>query len=162
MKQISRWDVQTMDERTSSEGRWVLFTDHEQVVGELQAALASSRAEVEENEKVINVWRGRAQRAEAEAKGLSQSLTDCLECEEDYLREISELRTEVEGLLEVIAPFAHFALVRSALGSTAPKGGTVYSACTTLGDAEISAEDFEAAFNAIARNTNAAMEKGNV
>lgn len=73
----------------------------------------------------------------------------------DHKRVIGELQAEVEALLEVIAPFAHFALVRSALGNTAPKGGTVYSVCTALGDAEISAEDFEAAFNAIARNTEA-------
>lgn len=73
----------------------------------------------------------------------------------DHERVVGELRAEIDSLLEVIAPFGHFALVRSALGNTAPKGGTVYSVCTTLGDAEISAEDFEAAFNAIARNTEA-------
>lgn len=73
----------------------------------------------------------------------------------DHERVVGELQAEVDALLEVIAPFGHFALVRSALGCTAPKGGTVYSVCTTLGDAEISAEDFEAAFNAIARNTEA-------
>lgn len=33
-------------------------------------------------------------RLRAEAKGLSQSLSDALECERDYLREISELRAE--------------------------------------------------------------------
>lgn len=71
----------------------------------------------------------------------------------DHERMMRELRAEIDSLLEVIAPFGHFALVRSALGIAAPNGGTVYSVCTTLGDAEISAEDFEAAFNAIARNT---------
>lgn len=34
--EIPRWDVETLDERTSSEGRWVLFTDHERVVAELE------------------------------------------------------------------------------------------------------------------------------
>ncbi len=33
-----------------------------------------------------------------EVKGLSQCLIDCLECEKDYLSEISELRAEVDGL----------------------------------------------------------------
>lgn len=35
-------------------------------------------------------------RLRAEASGLSESLTDALECEKDYLLEISELRAEVE------------------------------------------------------------------
>lgn len=68
--------------------------------------------------------------------------------------ELSESASIVD-LLDVIAPFAHFALVRSALGNTAPKGGTVYSVCTSLGDTEITAEDFENAFNAFARYTEA-------
>lgn len=110
-KAVARWDIESQDGRdclhlSREDGDYVLFTDHERVVG--------------------------------------------------------ELRAEIDSLLEVIAPFGHFALVRSALGRTAPKGGTVYSVVTALGDAEISAEDFEAAFNAIARNTNDAMEKGNV
>lgn len=38
--EIKRWDVQTMDERTSSDGRWVLHSDHEVATGELTAATA--------------------------------------------------------------------------------------------------------------------------
>lgn len=38
----------------------------------LRSALAASRAEVEENENIINVWRGRTQRAEAEVDGLNK------------------------------------------------------------------------------------------
>lgn len=132
-KAMARWEIGSDGLSNSAEmlwhyqGRYVLFTDHERVVGEawartgeaqlqrdqfwqeaveLRTALAASRAEVEENEKVINVWRGRTQRAEAEAKGLSQSLTDSLECEEDYLREISELRAEVEGLKKLLGATA--------------------------------------------------------
>lgn len=77
-KAVARWDVETMDERTSSEGRWVLFTDHERVVGDLvkvvdahrcviadfaedidtlRTALAASHAEVERQAKVIESYR---------------------------------------------------------------------------------------------------------
>lgn len=44
-----------------ADGDYVLHSDHE-------AEVARLRAEVEENEKAINVWRGRTQRAEAEAE----------------------------------------------------------------------------------------------
>lgn len=37
--EIKRWDVQTMDERTSSNGKWVLHSDHEAVVDSMTAAL---------------------------------------------------------------------------------------------------------------------------
>lgn len=62
---------------------------------------------------------------------------------------VAELRDEVEVLRNALTPFAEFALVRSAAGSTSPKTGPVYSVHTRLGEAEITAEDFEAAFNAI-------------
>jgi hypothetical protein len=39
----------------------------------------------------------------AEVKGLSRSLTDTLDCEKDYLREIAELRAEVEALRQLVA-----------------------------------------------------------
>lgn len=35
--EIKRWNVQTMDERTSSDGRWVLHSDHEAEVARLRA-----------------------------------------------------------------------------------------------------------------------------
>lgn len=37
-------------------------------------------------------------RLRAEVNGLSQSLTDTLACEQDYLREISDLRAEADAL----------------------------------------------------------------
>lgn len=67
----------------------------------------------------------------------------------DHEAEIARLRAEVEELRNALTPFAEFALVRSAAGSTSPKTGPVYSVHTRLGEAEITAEDFEAAFNAI-------------
>lgn len=67
----------------------------------------------------------------------------------EYRDEITRLRAKVEGLRNALTPFAEFALVRSAAGSTSPKTGQVYSVHTRLGEAEITAEDFEAAFNAI-------------
>lgn len=41
--------------------QYVLYSDHE-------AEVARLRSEIEENENVINVWRGRTQRAEAEVE----------------------------------------------------------------------------------------------
>lgn len=49
-------------------------------------------------DREIDTLRTALAASRAEAKGLSQSLTDCLECEKDYLSEIAELRAEVEGL----------------------------------------------------------------
>jgi predicted RNase H-like nuclease (RuvC/YqgF family) len=63
--------------------------------------------------------------------------------------EVARLRAEVEGLRDALAPFAEFALIRTAAGKTSPKKGAVYSVHTRLGEAEITAEDFEAAFNAM-------------
>lgn len=68
---------------------------------------------------------------------------------EELRKEVARLRAEVEGLRNALTPFAEFALVRSAAGSTSPKTGPVYAVHTRLGEAEITAEDFEAAFNAI-------------
>lgn len=67
----------------------------------------------------------------------------------DHEAEVARLRDEVEWLRNALTPFAEFALVRSAAGSTSPKTGPVYSVHTRLGEAEITAEDFESAFNAI-------------
>ncbi len=47
--------------RYAKNGPYVLHSDHE-------AEVARLRAEVEENEKAINVWRGRTQRADAEVE----------------------------------------------------------------------------------------------
>lgn len=75
-KAVKRWEIGFIGLNNTPEmlwhykGSYILFTDHEQVVGNLRN----------------------------EAKGLSQSLTDCLECEKDYLSEIAELRAEVEAL----------------------------------------------------------------
>ena len=87
-KTVARWDVQTMDERTSSDGRWVLFTDHERVVGDLkeermrwflrageylkraqaaEAALAASRAEVDGLKKDAERYRWLKDNCEAVA-----------------------------------------------------------------------------------------------
>lgn len=52
-----------------ADGDYVLHSDHE-------AEVARLRAEVEENEKVINVWRGRTQRAEAEVEALRSFVSD--------------------------------------------------------------------------------------
>ncbi len=75
----------------SAWGAAVLYTDHAAEIARLRAELQKAaaaalanmslacqkereadalRAEVEENEKAINVWRGRTQRAEAEADAL--------------------------------------------------------------------------------------------
>ncbi len=43
-----------------------------------------------------------AARLRAEAKGLSQALTDALACEQDYLREISDLRAEADALRDEV------------------------------------------------------------
>lgn len=51
------------------DGDYVLYSDHEEEVARLRA----------------------------EAKGLSQALTDALACEQDYLREISDLRAEADA-----------------------------------------------------------------
>lgn len=52
-----------------TDGPWVPIEDHESEIARL-------RAEVEENEKVINVWRGRTQRAEAEVEALRSFVSD--------------------------------------------------------------------------------------
>ena len=62
-------------------------------------------------------------------------------------RQIDELREQISTLMNALKPFAKFAIVRSAAGSTAPKSGTVYSVHTRLGEAEISAEDFNFALH---------------
>lgn len=49
---------------------------------------------------------------------------------------------EIERLRCALAPFAHFAMVRMALGGNAPKSGPVYSVSTREGEADITAEDF--------------------
>jgi hypothetical protein len=36
MKYIRRWDVETMDQRTQADGMWVLFSDHEHAVLQLE------------------------------------------------------------------------------------------------------------------------------
>lgn len=61
MGEIKRADFTPYGMVEKDEGHYVYFTDHEAVVARL-------RAEVEENEKAINVWRGRTQRAEAEVE----------------------------------------------------------------------------------------------
>ncbi len=45
MKDVRRWDVQTMDERTSSEGKWVLHCDYEQVLEQVQILWAQKVVE---------------------------------------------------------------------------------------------------------------------
>ncbi len=45
MSGINRWDVETMDERTSSEGRWVLHSDHLAEVARLRAEADALRAD---------------------------------------------------------------------------------------------------------------------
>lgn len=76
-KAVERWEFVGACVRSASsrkDGDYVLFTDHEQVVGDLRA----------------------------EAKRLSHALTDALECEKDYLREISELRAELAAKSEEV------------------------------------------------------------
>lgn len=71
------------------DGDYVLYSDH---VDELDAwkncALTAAKDANEIQEEIASL--------RAEASGLSESLTDALECEKDYLLEISELRAEVE------------------------------------------------------------------
>lgn len=70
-----------------ADGDYVLHSDHE-------AEVARLRAEVEENEKAINVWRGRTQRAEAEVEWLRswlppmQVLVSAVE--EEFCSELTE------------------------------------------------------------------------
>jgi hypothetical protein len=61
MSKIKRADFTPYGMVEKDEGHYVYFSDHE-------AEVARLRAEIEENENVINVWRGRTQRAEAEVE----------------------------------------------------------------------------------------------
>lgn len=120
MSQINRYDSNDSCE-IADDGPYVLHSDHEAEVARLRAELQN------------------AAKAALDAVALS--------CEKE--READALRAEVEGLRDALAPFAEFALVRTAAGKTSPKTGAVYSVHTRLGEAEITAEHFEAAFNAI-------------
>lgn len=93
----------------------------ESAIIDYEAEVARLRAEVEEREKAINVWRGRTQRAEA----------------------------EVEGLRKVLAPFAEYERVRSTMGGTSPKSGQLLGVHSSAGSAELSVEDFKAAIAAM-------------
>lgn len=68
-KAVARWDVETMDERTSSEGRWVLFTDHERVVGKHKNQLNKFIAEAE---RTFGVYEADLAASRAEVEGLKR------------------------------------------------------------------------------------------
>lgn len=151
---IKRYDLIAYGENTTdigevAEGDYVTFTDHESEIARLRSyleayILASSTeaAEVDRRGEEIKHLRD-------ESKGLSQSLTDCLECEKDYLSEIVELRAEVESLRQALSPFAEFGASRNNLGSTSPKRGPVYSVHTANGESELTVEHFNFAIAAM-------------
>lgn len=75
-KAVARWDIginglsNTAEILWHYQGRYILFTDHERVVGDLTR----------------------------EAKGLSQSLTETFKSEEELRTALATSRAEVEGL----------------------------------------------------------------
>lgn len=121
MNEIKRFDHVSYGMVSDPNGEYIYHSDHEAEVARLRADLEGY------------MMGASAEAREVDARG----------------EEIKRLRAEVELLRNALAPFAEFALVRSAAGSTSPKAGPVYSVHTRLGDSEITAEDFEAAFNAI-------------
>ena len=73
------------------DGEYVLHSEHiDEVATWKHCALVNAKDANELQEEVA--------RLRAEANGLSEALTDALACEQDYLREIYDLRAEVDAL----------------------------------------------------------------
>jgi len=80
--EIKRWDVQTMDERTSSDGKWVLHSDHEAEVARLRV-MAQEQGVKDGNE----IGRLRAELQNAAKAALDATALACeKEREADALR----------------------------------------------------------------------------
>lgn len=140
MKRYS-WSTEFME--WWDDGDYVLYSDHETEVARLTE-------EIEGSDRLIRLLTDKDEAMEAEIARLRAEVEKVRGYEVAPLEaKVAELRDEVEVLRNALTPFAEFALVRSAAGSTSPKTGPVYSVHTRLGEAEITAEDFEAAFNAI-------------
>lgn len=71
------------------DGEYVLYSDYVNDLDTWKHCALTAAKDANELQAEIASLR-------AEASGLSESITDALECEKDYLLEISELRAEVE------------------------------------------------------------------
>lgn len=76
-KAVARWDwdVEVDDYEQFDDGHYVLFTDHERVVGELRTALAIRSLPVREYTEEIDSLRTALAASRAEVEGLRSSLT---------------------------------------------------------------------------------------
>lgn len=89
---VKRWDVETLDERTSSEGRWVLHSDHEAAIAEKDREIAVGEehlaeamriiarhdADMEATEALAIEHKQRAERAEAQRDALVDAIKSIL------------------------------------------------------------------------------------
>jgi hypothetical protein len=75
----------------------------------LERELAAAKAELSEDEGVINVWRGRTQRAEAECEALRALLRECATQAE---RGIGESGHEADDRFQAIADAIDSALAK--------------------------------------------------
>jgi len=78
-------------------------------LGRLQSELAAAKAELSEDEGVINVWRGRTRRAEAECEALRALLRECATQAE---RGIGESGHEADDRFQAIADAIDSALAK--------------------------------------------------
>lgn len=94
MSRINRWDVETMDERTSSEGRWVLHSDHEAEVARLRNLLDDKDEIVVRQDRLLIERQHAYDRLRAEVNAATKAGLDAIAtiCEKE--REVDALRVD--------------------------------------------------------------------